>query len=200
MASGNAWKAGWHIMVKSEKGYSLIEMMMVVVISLVTAAIAIPTTANTIANMSLRGAASSFASLAQQGRLAAVQKNATYTLLFGTNNAYVDLNGNSSYNSGEPIVEFGGKVNQASAPTGSNPTKVDATGGPLGWTATSGNVSFNARGLPCNSSASPCGTNVNYIFYFTDNRAFGANGWAAVSITAAGRIKQWWWNGSSWIS
>jgi prepilin-type N-terminal cleavage/methylation domain-containing protein len=185
---------------KSQQGFSLVEMMITLILTVITAAIAIPTTANTIANMNLRSAASSFASLAQQGRLQAIQKNAAYyALKFGTNNAFVDLNADDNWNSGEPVVEFGGKVSQTPAPAGSNPTKLDAAGGPLGWTATSGNVSFNSRGLPCNSSTSPCGTNVNYIFYFKDNRAFGANGWAAVSISAAGRIKPWFWNGTAWI-
>lgn len=185
---------------KSEKGYSLVELMMVLVISIITAAVAIPTTANTIANMNLRGAAASFASLAQQGRLAAVQKNSTYTLKFDTHSAYLDLNANGSWDSGEPLASFGGTVTQTSAPSGSNPYRLDGTGGPLGWTASAGNLSFNPRGLPCDSASTPCATNVNYVFYFKDSRAFGASGWAAVSISAAGRIQAWFWNGAAWIN
>jgi prepilin-type N-terminal cleavage/methylation domain-containing protein len=190
-----------------QHGYSLIEIMMVMVITVLTAGIAIPTMANTIADIKLRSAASSFAGLLQQARLAAVQKNTTYTTAFNLpsgKGAYAEVlvpvaSGGGTYSTGEPMVQFGGNVDQDSAPTGSNPPKLDAAGGPLGWTATSGNVSFNSRGLACDSSATPCGTNVNYIFYFSDTRAFTNKGWAAVSITAAGRIKTWSWSGTQWI-
>jgi Tfp pilus assembly protein FimT len=179
----------------------MVEMMMAMVVAVVTAGIAIPTTTNAIAESHLRGAASSFASLAQQGRFAAVQKNATYTLRFNLSSghgAYVDLDDDSSYDFGEPMVQFGGNVDQVAAPAGSNPSKLDSVGGPLGWTAASGSVSFNPRGLTCDITATPCGTNVNYVFYFRDTRPLGSQGWAAVSVSAAGRIKVWKWNGTQW--
>jgi prepilin-type N-terminal cleavage/methylation domain-containing protein len=188
---------------KDHHGYSLVEILLTVVIIGVLAAFAIPNSATALANLKLRGSASNFAGLVQQTRLAAIQNNRTITILFGLpsgNGAYTDLNGNSSFDSGEPMIQFGGNANQVAAPGGAGgaPANLDASGGPLGWTATSGNISFNARGLPCNSGVTPCGTNVNYIFYFEDTRAFGGNGWAAVSITAAARAKVWLWNGSSW--
>jgi len=178
--------------------------MVVAVMGIVTAS-AIPTTLTAVANMRLRGAATDFAGLVQRTRITAVQDNKMYTIQFGLptgNGSYMDLNGNGSLDSGEPMIQFGGNVNQVAAPNGAigKPTNLDASGGPLGWTATAGNISFNARGLPCQSSATPCGTNVNYIFYFSDTRYNGSSGWAAVSITAAGRSKVWWWNGSGWIN
>lgn len=188
-----------------QSGFSLIELLMAVVIISVVGAFAVPNSATAIANIRLRGAASDFSGLLQRARITAVQDNKTCTILFGLpdgNGAYVDLNGNSTYDTGDPLIQFGGTANQVAAPAGSggNPTNLDASGGPLGWTATSGNISFNARGLPCNSGVTPCGTNVGYVFYFSDTRAFGRGGWAAVSITAAGHPKQWFWNGSSWTN
>jgi Tfp pilus assembly protein FimT len=189
----------------SQSGHSLVELLIAVILIMVLAAFAIPNSATAIANIRLRGTASDFAGLVQQARITSVQKNATYTILFGLpsgNGAYIDLDGNGSFNSGEPMIQFSGNANKVAAPGGTSgaPTNLDAAGGPLGWTATSGNISFNSRGLPCNSGVTPCGTNVNYIFYFKDTRAFGGNGWAGVSITAAARAKVWWWNGSSWIN
>lgn len=202
------------------RGFSLIEVTLVVLVVMVVAGYAIPNIATGVANMRLRGAASDFASLAQRARIAAVQNNGqgnsnhVYSVNFGLpsgNGAYVDLNGNGSYDSSlspaienqtsEPLVQFGGTVNQVAAPggTGGNPTNLDAVGGPLGWTATSGNVSFNSRGLPCSLSGGVCTTNVNFIYYFSDTR-IGGSQWAAVSITAAGHPKTWWWNGGSWIN
>jgi prepilin-type N-terminal cleavage/methylation domain-containing protein len=190
---------------KKHHGFSLVEILLTIVIIGVLAAFAIPNTVTGIANMRLRGAASNFSGLVQQARTTAVQNNKTFTILFGLptgNGAYVDLNANGQYDSGEPMIQFGGNVNNAAAPGGATgkPTNLDASGGPLGWTATAGNLSFNARGLPCNSSSTPCGTNVNYIFYFSDTRYFGGSGWCAVSVTAAGHPKQWLWSGSSWIN
>jgi hypothetical protein len=37
-----------------------------------------------------------------------------------------------------------------------------------------------------------------FIEYFKDNRIGGSGGWAAISITPAGRIKRWFWSGSAW--
>ena len=188
-----------------QRGYSLVELLITIILVMILAALAIPNTMTTIANIQLRGTASDFAGLVQQARTAGVRKNFTYTILFNlisANGAYIDLNGNGSFDSNEPMIQFSGNANQVAAPGGAAgaPTNLDASGGPLGWTAASGNISFNMRGLPCNSGATPCGTNVNYIFYFKNTRAFSANGWAAVSITAAARAKVWWWNGSSWTS
>jgi Tfp pilus assembly protein FimT len=188
-----------------EQGVGLIDLMVSCVIVGILAAFTIPNAATGIANMRLRGTVSDFSGLVQRARLAAVQNNATYTVRIGLpsgNGAYVDLNGNGSFDAGEPMIQFGGTVNQVSAPGGGSgkPTNLDASGGgPLGWTATAGNISFNARGLPCDSTATPCGTNVNYVYYFSDTRAAGS-GWAAVSVTAAGHPRQWTWNGSAWAN
>jgi len=197
-----------------QNGHSLVEVLITLLLILIVASMAIPNSATAIANIKLRGAASDFAGLVQQARISAVRGNKTFTVLFGLpsgNGAYIDLNGNGSFDSvlstpvaglsTEPMIQFGGSANHVAAPSGTGaPTKLDASGGPLGWTATAGNISFNSRGLPCNSSATPCGSNVNYIFYFRDTRSFGSSGWAAVSVTAAARAKVWVWNGSSWTN
>jgi prepilin-type N-terminal cleavage/methylation domain-containing protein len=188
------------------RGFSLIEMMMAFAVMMTLAGFAIPNIVTALNNMRLRGAASEFSGLAQRARITAVQHNATYTIAFGLptgNGAYAYASsGSSTYSASDETVQFGGSVNQVAAPGGTlgKPTNLDASGGPLGWTATSGNTSFNSRGLPCNSATTPCGANVNYIFYFSDTRAFGGSGWAAVSISAAGHPTQWFWNGSSWIN
>ena len=187
---------------KHQAGFSLIETMLVCAIIGIVAGFAIPNTITSIANLKLRGTASDFSGLVQRARTSAEQANTTYSILFGIPNgrgAYVDLNNNGQYDLGEPMIQFGGNANQVAAPGGAagKPTNLDASGGPLGWTATSGNISFNSRGFPC--SGSPCVTNVNYIFYFSDTR-YNGSGWAAVSVTAAGHPKTWWWNGSSWTN
>ena len=180
--------------------------MVAMVIVLISAGIAIPKTTNTLADIKLRGSASDFAGLLQQARISAVQKNGTYIACFGLpsgQGSYAEKIDPTTpavfcdgYSTGDLMIQFGGSVNQVSAPT-TNPTTLNST---LGWTPTSGNVSFNSRGLPCSYSSPTCTAGVNYVFYFNDTRAFGGKGWAAVSVTSAGRTKVWFWSGTAWIS
>jgi len=61
-------------------------------------------------------------------------------------------------------------------------------------------ASFNSSGSPCVYSGVLC-TNAGsagFIEYFKDNRIGGSGGWAAISVTPAGRIKRWFWSGSAW--
>ncbi len=188
---------------KRVRGFNLTELAVVLVLALVAAAFAVPNVARVIVNMRLRGSASDLAGVLQRARLTAVQNNATYTARFSsspTAGAYVDLNNNGSMDSGEPMIQFASGVDQVGAPsgTGGNPPRLDGAGGPLGWTATSGNLSFNARGLPCDVTRTPCGTNVGYVFYLSHNEYFGQSGWVGVSVSAAGRIKVWMWTGTVW--
>ena len=187
----------------------MVELVLSLAIIMVLAAVIIPTSLTTVSNIRLRGSASDFSGLVQVARIDAVQgkclQNASRacTILFGGpggHGAFVDLNGNGIYTTAEPTIQFGGNANNVAAPAGATgkPPNLDGATGPLGWTATSGNISFNSRGLPCISTATPCGANANYVFYFSDTRQVGSNGWAAVSISAAGRSKVWWWNGSTW--
>jgi len=186
-------------------GFSALELMVVIAIIIVVVGISIPTIYTVVANIKLRGAASDVAGLMQQARIIAVQKNATYSVVFGTiaggaPGAFVDLNNNGTWNAGppsEPTIQLPRTVSQVAAPSGSGgqPTTLDST---VGFTANTGNISYNARGLPCDVTSTPCATGVGYIYYLNDTRAFGQTQWAAVSITAAGRVKTWYWYGSSW--
>jgi Tfp pilus assembly protein FimT len=186
-----------------QTGFTLIDTIVALAIIMIVAGFATPTILRGVNNMRLRAAASDFSSLIQRARVAAVQKNDTYAVLFNLpsgRGAYVDVGKNSTFDSTkDPMIQFGGSVYQAAAPAGASgkPTNLDDPSGPLGWTATAGNISFNARGFPC--SGTPCTTNVNFVFYFTDYSSNNSQ-WAAVSITAAGHPKTWWWNGSAWVN
>jgi Tfp pilus assembly protein FimT len=189
----------------SDEGTSLIELTIAVALVLILAAFAIPNTATMIANMRLRNSASEVSALSQLVRMQAVRNNTTSSLLFGLptgQGACVDSNSNGQCDATEPLVQFGGTVFVAGAPSGAggSPAILDGAGGPLGWTATAGNVSFNARGSTCDNTHTPCATGVNYVIYLTDTRAFGRSAWAAISVTAAGRSKVWLWNGAAWTN
>ena len=128
----------------TQRGYSLIEMILAFGVMMILGGFAIPNIVTALDNMRLRGAASNVSGLVQRARITAVQHNATYTIAFGLptgNGAYAYASsGSSTYSASDETVQFGGSVNQVAAPAGTagNPTNLDASGGPLGWTATSG--------------------------------------------------------------
>jgi hypothetical protein len=67
---------------------------------------------------------------------------------------------------------------------------------------TTHDLCFNSRGIPCQCPSSPtayCGGITNgYAFYFTLTSQPGGTRWAAVGVSPAGRIKTFFWDGSSW--
>ncbi|PYU34810.1 MAG: hypothetical protein DMG28_04765 [Acidobacteria bacterium] len=133
------------------RGFSMVEVVIVLTVVLILAGVAIPNIATAIANVRLRGAASDLSGLMQSARLVAVKNNATYTVLFNPTStllgAYLDLNNNGSFDTGEPMIQFGGSVSKVAAPNGSgnSPSALDGNSGALGWTATTGNLSFNRQ-------------------------------------------------------
>jgi prepilin-type N-terminal cleavage/methylation domain-containing protein len=194
-----------------ERGFSLLEVLIVVAVTLIVAAIVIPNIYLAVANIRLRASAGDLAGLMQQARILAAKNNANYAILYGTINgrriAYIDLNGNSTFDTGEPVMQFSGTAFPAAgAPTGGGgqPTAYVLVGD-------SGNGSFDnvntlgytGRGLPCNydTSTAPatCSTPPAkyFTYYITDTRA-GAPGWAAVVVTKSGRAKIISWNGTTW--
>ena len=68
----------------------------------------------------------------------------------------------------------------------------------LGFTPLTDDPSFNTRGLPCYWNGTSC-VNSGFLYYFKDTSRQGSQGWAALSISPAGRIKKWFWTGSAWV-
>ena len=205
-------------MSNKHSGFSLIELLVVIAIIMVVAAIATPSIMNTMDGIRLRSAASEVAGIMQECRQRAVRNNRYYTVkpavVTGARAAYVDLNYNDALDGGapapEPMIQFpqsisvvnGGAPNTANLIGQCCATFVPQGAGIL--------PSFNSRGLPCVGPANPppanslCnirdagGNTVGFVYYVNQTRAFGAVGWAAVSVTPAGRIRVWTYSGSTW--
>ena len=188
-----------------QAGFSLLELMIVVAVGLVVTAIGMPRMTTAIANMKLRASMTSVSSLLQNCRMVAVQQNKTKVALTFNRTAapyslvyYVkDAGGSTTLATHDPQVEMEAPIDPYTTPSGTNaPSAISVT--TLGFTPLTGNPSFNSRGLPCAYASGVCSTG-GFIKYFKDNRITGQGGWAAISISGAGRIKRWFWNGSSWI-
>jgi len=194
-------------------GFSLIELLVVVFVVMVILAIAIPNVLLAVSNIRLRASAANLAGLMQQARILAAKNNTNYAVLFDTRNgaqiAYVDLNGNGAFDTGEPMTEFSGTTVPATgAPSGSNgqPSAYvlagDSGSGSYDNTNTLG---YTGRGLPCNYDTTTipatCSTPAaKYFVYYLSGTRIGAGGagWAAVVVTKGGRTKVVIWNGTSW--
>lgn len=178
------------------RGFSLIEMLVVTSVTLCIAATAIPKVVSTLANIELRGGIRSAAGVLAQARSIAIKdakfRKVKYTNGTGGGVVYVDLNDDGSVQATEPQAQTGTTVLAYSAPTGI-PALTDTD---LGYTpTTTTSVSFSATGQPC-SALHTCA--VGMVIYFTDTRTIGAPGWAAVSISPAGRVVTWTWSGAHW--
>ena len=200
---------------KKQSGFSLLELLVVVAIIMVIAAMATPNVMNAINGIRLRGSASEVAGLLQQCRQVAVRSNRYYTvrpaMVTGARAAFVDLNYNTTFDGGapapEPIIQFPQSVTvvTAGAPNTGN---LFSNAFQPGFAPLSVLPSFNARGLPCvgagNAPPQPnsvCNNNagaVGFVYYLSQTRPFGAVGWAAVTVTPAGRIRVWTYSGSTW--
>ncbi len=183
-------------------GFSVLELLVVLSILLIVGALAVPNFLNIIANSRLRSGMGSLSGLLQDCRMTAVKKNRIMSTHFSVMAhgpvAFVKLATDASgITSSDPQVQLGAPVTKVTSPTGTGaPTAL--TSATLGFTPQTDDPSFNPRGLPCNWNGAACAGNVGFVYYFTDTRPLNKNGWAAVSVSPAGRVKTWFWNGSAW--
>jgi prepilin-type N-terminal cleavage/methylation domain-containing protein len=197
-----------------QRGFSTTELVVVIAVILVVAAIAVPNTMQIWYNMELRATGDEVAGLMQQGRILAAKTNSYYALCYQTtSNGYTQVYlSKFVLTTTTPCVFTAGNtltitlarlISAASAaPGGSpNPTNysyaLDTTSGtPCDNTCT---LAYSPRGLPCKfvSSTSTCSTPAAtyFVYYFQDSRP---NGWTALLVTKAGRTKALTWNGTSW--
>lgn len=190
------------------EGFSLVELLVVLSIVIIAAALCIPQIMEAVYGARLRATASDLAGFMQDARSLAAKNNQIYdikyTTISGDTAAYIDVNQNGTYVSGDPVVVFNrGVTPAAGVPSGSGGqpspyvlTTDTTSGTPYDNTAT---LAFNQRGLPCkydNSTTPPtCLTPAATYFVYYLN---GAPGWSAVLVTKAGRTRVLIWNGSSW--
>ncbi len=189
---------------KRKSGFSLVEMVVVVAIMMVVAAIAVPNVMNAIYIVRLNSSATSVSSILQATRQQAVRDNSFYYTCWTTGT------GGSVW-----MVKQGSTC--GTTPTGTTQVQVNSTvqilsSGPsvppvTGYSPQASNipVAFNSRGVPCVVIGGTCLSNygspqvtVGFAIYLKQTRSSGGIDWAAVTVSPAGRVQKWRYNGSSW--
>ncbi len=193
---------------KARRGFTLLELMVVVAILMVVGAMATPAVITAVSDYNLRTAAGNIASVFQKTRMQAVSDDRWYPVRIGAaggrNYAYSDLNNNFALDDPERNLV-------AYLPRGIN---FDAAGGPslasmnLDFAPAIGLPAYNARGLPCmpaggatcplQTAASGAQGWSGYIYYLRQDRPLGGAAWAAITVSPAGRVRTWTWNGNAW--
>jgi len=207
-----------------QAGFSLIELSIVVIITLLVSAWAIPSALTSIRMAHLRGAASDYAGLLEQARIYSIRDNryySTYILAPAGNNpvaqAYVDMlpkvptgasgNGGTSVAVGDPTITIESDVVLESVGAAPNTSNLVSQLLPAitPVTPTDGSVTaptFGPRGLPCTpismTGGSVCDSSGGPTAYWTFLENSKLSSWQAVTITPAGRIQKWYYTGSVW--
>ena len=173
---------------RQEKGFSLVELMVVCVVLVIITAIAIPNIAQANANYKLNAAGHTVASLLQEARMQAVRTNQPAYAKYNANGMlYITGDSTVGYATGDPDVSLpGGLSFQATPPT--NTSQLDAYVG--GTVQIPASIAFNARGLPCIPTTNPavCNTTTTGFEWFVQN---SQGGWEAITVTPSGRVKSW---------
>ncbi len=208
-----------------QAGFSVVELIMVVMIAMVLAGFAISSISSSLHGARLRGAARDLSGVYEQARMYAIRDNryySTYILAASgiePQEAYVDMlpksltgasgNGGTSVAAGDPLITISSEVvvePAANAPNTSNlesqllPSTTPVTPTDTSTTA----ATFGPRGLPCTPVSLTGGSGLRWFssggptafWTFLENTK--SSTWQAVTITPAGRIAKWYYTGSVW--
>jgi prepilin-type N-terminal cleavage/methylation domain-containing protein len=195
---------------KGGRGFSLIELMVVMGIILLITALALPRMQTVLTRYKLDTSGHSVAGLVHQARLQAVRSNQPAYVQFDTNNPSANLvyvnSDKSAYvpgAAGVPVATTnGGVALQANPPTG----MVDQLNAYLQGTNTTGvlveapgtPIGFNSRGVPCvgfPGNPAVCvqqdPINPSKVATFLWLMKTGQGDWEALTVTAGGKITTW---------
>jgi len=196
---------------RQQRGFSIIELLIVVAIVLVVTGIAIPIYRNAMDGIHLGEAGRNYAGMLQRARLSAVTSN-TYNavgvqffnpactgacdLIAYVDTADTNISPPSAYAAPEPMTMLGAGVgwNQPGAPAATDLLNKVFPNHPPSTTALAYPPVFGSRGLPCNpvnvTGGTVCNTqgfNAAFATYFQSPQGK----WEAVSVNPVGRIQLW---------
>jgi Tfp pilus assembly protein FimT len=172
--------------VKSEKGFSLVELSMLLAMTALLAALSIPMLTSSMRDMQLVSDARNIATTMTYAKLSATSQMTHYRTSF-------DLDGNEwkleKWNRSSNAFELQQAINSLSNGVSNSGIAFKTNSGtaPSGFpTASSTEITFNSRGIPIGG--------VGIIYLSNEDEDF------AVSASLSGKIQIWRYRDSQWIS
>jgi prepilin-type N-terminal cleavage/methylation domain-containing protein len=194
------------------RGFTLIELVVVMAVLLVVAGMAIPNLATAMRQAHLKGVVSDFAGLLQTERIRAVDGDSFYPAYILAGNpemGFVDIAGlgATTLDPKDPLIQINSEVLPKAVGAAPKTASLQALFLPPNATVVlyDGSVAANAitfgpRGLPCNAAGGltcktrvPAG-DVAYWIFFQDSVS---TSWGAVTVTPAGRVQRWLFTGGA---
>ena len=187
-------------------GFSLTELLIVLSVGMVAAAMAMMAFENAARSVRLSEAGADYANLLQTARVRAVQDDRYYSVLMTISStaaptAFVDIAGTGTYGTGDPRIVFPEGVTNMAFASGPALANLESQFLPPGANSlitintTTAGPTFGPRGLPCSptpgaagSVTCPSTTPTSYIT-FLQNRENSQ--WEAITVTPAGRVREW---------
>lgn len=206
------------VCVSSKRGFSMLEVIIVVTIIMIVGGITVEVVQKAAQAMRLQESAITYSGLLQQARIRAIHDDKYYTVLTTTGGttaptAFIDIAGTGVYVPGDPMMVFPSGVSPMAFSSGPSVANLEAQFLPpdptslLTLNTTAPGPSFGSRGLPCTPSSSgptgtcpyltPAGIPTSYLSFLQNGQS---GKWEAVTVTPAGRIRQWGYDSGAWFS
>jgi len=206
---------------KTQSGFSLIELLIVMAIAMILMAMAVPLVEGTLNAYYLRQTGTEYANMIQIARMRAVQDDQYYDIqenlgaqAAGVPNAFANtaLSPTLAYQGGDPVMLTNRSIVMQARGAAPSVANLEAQFLPLGAAVSpdpnAWGPSFGSRGLPCQATAAVGGTcnyldaanNLPVVFEsFFQSLNAGGN-WLAVTVNPAGRVREWYYDaaGAAW--
>lgn len=186
-------------MQRSERGFSVLEMMVVVLILGILAAIAVPNFLGAFRRYQLESSARNVSNILLRARYEAIRSNQNVTTISSAGNPSVygvDLDGSGTLDPNEPRMGLSSRVQMTAAgapPLATMGANYTAAQVPPGF-----GVTFSPRGTSMQLVGAFFIEAANVYILFVQHQVDGS--WAAVTITPGGRLRVWFYSGNAWSS
>jgi type II secretory pathway pseudopilin PulG len=172
----------------TQRGFSLLELVIVIGMMMVLSAIAIPSVLQSVSVYHLNDAATSMQNIVEVARFNAIRHNTQLNLrqavVGGQTVFYVDVAKSSAYVNTDPAYFVPVSVQLAPGGAPAAGTTGLANTAALGG----GCIGFNSRGLV---DYSTCGAGVQKVWFISIGLTNGTGGFRAVTVTPMGQAKSW---------